>query len=144
MSAIRGGGREFCPMWTFCRQVGFLRCGRPHFLVQNTTDVSKFIVCLHGQGGWSARTIFEQGYFADNFSRFCADVLYGRSLISLILISLIIINIQWKLLIGIPVLCYLSAELYFRKQIGPRITAENKQHGLLYGETSAWQTFRNR
>jgi len=28
---------------------GFFRCGRPHFLVQKTSDFSKFMVCLHGR-----------------------------------------------------------------------------------------------
>jgi len=29
----------------------FFGCERPHFLVENTSDFSKFIVCPHGQGG---------------------------------------------------------------------------------------------
>jgi len=58
----------------------FFRCGRPHFLVQITSDFSKYMVCLHGQGGLS-----QCGHFVDkrkgvNFLRFCADVFYGRPL----------------------------------------------------------------
>jgi len=49
--------------------MGDFRCGRPHFLMQSL-DFSKFMVCLHGQGG------------GVNFSRFCAGVLYGQSLTS--------------------------------------------------------------
>jgi len=30
---------------------GFFRCGRPHFLVQKTSDFSKFMVCPLRQGG---------------------------------------------------------------------------------------------
>jgi len=50
-----------------------------HFLEQKTSDFSKFMVCPCGQGGLS-----QCGHFADkrgvNFSRFCADVFYGRPL----------------------------------------------------------------
>jgi len=36
---------------------GYFRSGRPHFLVQKTSNFSKFIVYSHGQGrGWAMRT----------------------------------------------------------------------------------------
>jgi len=37
-------------LWTR-RERKFLRCWRPHFLVQKTMDFLKFLVCPHGQGG---------------------------------------------------------------------------------------------
>jgi len=43
---------------------GFFRCGRPHILMQKTSDFSKFMVCPHGQGGRGfepVRTFCEQG-----------------------------------------------------------------------------------
>jgi len=60
------------------RTGGFFRCGRPHFLVKNTSDFSKFMVCPHGQ---RRRGVEQCGHFANKggrFSRFCADVIYGR------------------------------------------------------------------
>jgi len=45
-------------------------------------DFSKFLVCPHGQGKDGVepvRTFFRQGEGV-NFSRFCADVFYGRPL----------------------------------------------------------------
>jgi len=47
-----------------------------------TPDFSKFMVCSHGQG---ERWLSQCGHFSDkgervNFSRFSADVLYGRPL----------------------------------------------------------------
>jgi len=55
----------------------FFRCGRPHFLVQITSDFLKFMVCPHGQGGLS-----QCWHFADRGEegRFCADF-YGRPLL---------------------------------------------------------------
>jgi len=38
----------------------FISCGRPHLLVKKTSDVSKFMVCPHGQGGLS-----QCGHFSD-------------------------------------------------------------------------------
>jgi len=40
-------------MRIFCGQERreFLGCGRPPFLVQKTSDFSKFMVCPHGPGG---------------------------------------------------------------------------------------------
>jgi len=41
-------------------------------------EFSKFMVCSHGQRGFErVRTFFGQGF---NFSRFSADVFYGRPL----------------------------------------------------------------
>jgi len=40
---------------TFFGQGEFFRCGRPQFLEQKTSDFSKFMVCPHGQGGFSQR-----------------------------------------------------------------------------------------
>jgi len=50
---------------------GFFRCGRPHVLVQKTSDFLKFMVCPHRQG---KREV--------NFSWFCADIRYRRPLIT--------------------------------------------------------------
>jgi len=36
---------------TFCGQVGFFRCGRPHFFGAKASNFSKFMACPHGQGG---------------------------------------------------------------------------------------------
>jgi len=59
----RGEG-GFVQCGHFANKGGFFRCGRLHFLMQK--NFSKFMACPHGQGG--------------RFSRFCADVLYGRLL----------------------------------------------------------------
>jgi len=62
----------------------FFKCERPHFLVQKTLDFAKFMVCP--QSAWKkGEELIQCGNFADkgvgvNFSRFCADVLYGRPL----------------------------------------------------------------
>jgi len=50
------------------------------FWCKKTSDLSKFMVCPHEQGG-----LKQCGHFADkregvNFSRFCADVFYRRPL----------------------------------------------------------------
>jgi len=56
------------------------RCGRPHFLVQKTSDFSKFMLCPHGQGRDSA-----SADVADNrgggqfFLRFCTNVFHRRA-----------------------------------------------------------------
>jgi len=41
---------------------GYFKCGRPHILVQNTSDFLKFMVCPHGQEGRGEpmRTFFGQ------------------------------------------------------------------------------------
>jgi len=57
------------------KEKGFFRYGRPQFLVQKTSDFSKFMVCPNGQGGLS-----QCGQGRINFSQFYADVLYGRPL----------------------------------------------------------------
>jgi len=44
----QSGGREACPVWTFCGQKSFFRCGRQHFWCKNL-GFSKFMVCPHGQ-----------------------------------------------------------------------------------------------
>jgi len=48
----QSGERRACPVRTFCGQRvrRFFRCGRPHFLVQKTSNFSKFMSCPHGQG----------------------------------------------------------------------------------------------
>jgi len=52
--------------------------------VQKTSDFSKFMVCPHGQGegegGLSQCVHFSDKEGGVNFSRFCADVFYGRPL----------------------------------------------------------------
>jgi len=52
------GGRGFvqCRPFADKRRGVFFRCGSPHFLVQQTPDFSKFMVCPHGLGG--RRSIF--------------------------------------------------------------------------------------
>jgi len=42
-------GQDGCPMWTFYGQGKFFRCRRPLFLMQKTSDFSKYMVCPHGQ-----------------------------------------------------------------------------------------------
>jgi len=73
-----GGGVD--PVRTFYSQERLFRCGRPHILVQNTSDFSKFMVCPHGQ-----RRLNQCGHFATrvgvDFSRFCADIFYRWPLI---------------------------------------------------------------
>jgi len=73
------GGRGFCPVRILRTrgEWGFFRRGRLHFLEQKTLDFSKFLVCPHGQGGFSQ---CGQGKRGGNFSRFCANVFYGRPL----------------------------------------------------------------
>jgi len=74
---------EVCPVRTFCVQGGFLKCGRPHFLVQKASDFSNYMVCPQEQGGVeSMRTFCVQGG-GGQFLRFCADVFYKRPLTSL-------------------------------------------------------------
>jgi len=46
------GGMGGYPVRAFFEQGGaFFRCGCPHFLAQKTSDILKFMMCLHGQGG---------------------------------------------------------------------------------------------
>jgi len=72
-----GGG--VCPEWT---------CGRPPFLVQKFFDL--WYVCTDkGKGeGWSSAEIFRRRGEGGRgkFSRFCADVFYGRPPT---------VNVQW-------------------------------------------------
>jgi len=44
-------------------------------------DISKFVVCPHGQGGRTTAGIFRTRKEGVNISKFCADDCYGRSLI---------------------------------------------------------------
>jgi len=73
----QSGWRGVCPVRTFCGQGwrGFFRCGRPHFLVQKTSDFSKFMVYPHGQGRLS-----QCGHFAVKggqfFANLCGHVLW--------------------------------------------------------------------
>jgi len=47
-------GRRFVQCGHFMKKgEGIFRCGRPHLLMQKTSDFSKFMVCPHGQGGLS-------------------------------------------------------------------------------------------
>jgi len=51
---------------------GFIRCGRPQFLVQKTSDFSKFMVSPYGQVGKEiepVRTFFGEGV-RGHYSRF--------------------------------------------------------------------------
>jgi len=40
----------------------FFKCGRPHFLLQKKSDISKFIMCPHGQ---LERELSQYRYFAE-------------------------------------------------------------------------------
>jgi len=44
------------------RGEGFLRCGRPRFLLQKTSEFSNFMVCPHGQG---EERLSQCGHIAD-------------------------------------------------------------------------------
>jgi len=57
----------------FFGQGGFFKCGRPHFLMQKTSDFSKFMVCPHGQGQLSQLGHFSGKEEEVNFSRFFAE-----------------------------------------------------------------------
>jgi len=58
---------------------GFFRCRRPHFLMQTTLNFSKFtVVRMDKEGeGEPVRNFSDKGKEV-KFSRFCADVFYGR------------------------------------------------------------------
>jgi len=75
-------GEGFVQCGHFSDKRGFFRCGRPHFLVQKTSDFLKFMVCPHGQGG---KGLSQCGRFADKGGggQFWADVFYGRPLSAL-------------------------------------------------------------
>jgi len=78
---VRSQG-EFVQCGHFSDKGSFFKCERPHFLVQKSSNFSKFMVCPHGQ-----RELSQCGHFSDkggervNFSRFCADVFYGLLII---------------------------------------------------------------
>jgi len=48
---IRSHGERDLSSVDILQTRGIFRCGRPHFLVQKTSDFSKFMVCLHRQEG---------------------------------------------------------------------------------------------
>jgi len=76
--------------WGLSSAEEFNRCGRPLFLVQKILDFSKFMVGLHGQGVEGiepVRTFLGQEGRGVNFSRFCADVFYGRTVTQNIIIG---------------------------------------------------------
>jgi len=52
----------------------FFKCGRPHFLAQKTSDFLKFMMCLHGQGGFELLLTFCEQGGGVSFTRFCADI----------------------------------------------------------------------
>jgi len=67
---------------------GFFRCGRPYFLLQKTSDFSKFMVCPHRQGGRRinfVRTSFTDGLF------------FGRSCATEVIINESIFNSSWSI-----------------------------------------------
>jgi len=83
MSAVRGGG--VCPVRTFCRQGGeggssdadvrtFWRKNLGFFEIYGVSAAIK------GREGWSSMDILRTRGEGVNFSRFCADVFYGRPL----------------------------------------------------------------
>jgi len=61
---------------TFCGQGGSLDADVRTFWCKTSYDFSKFMVYPHEQGGLS-----RFGQREINYSRFCADVFYGRPLI---------------------------------------------------------------
>jgi len=77
----QSGRREFVQCRHFAEK-GCFRCGCPHFFMQKTWDISKFMVCPHGQEGKGVEPVLTfcgQGRGV-NFFRFYADVFYGRPL----------------------------------------------------------------
>jgi len=57
----------------------FFRCGHLHFLEQKTSDF-KFVVCPHGQREKGVEPVRTYADKRVNFSRFFADIFYGRPL----------------------------------------------------------------
>jgi len=76
---------EGCPVRTFCGQGRFFRYGRPHFLVQKTSNFSKFMLCPHGQGGKGMSQCGQEGrgsIFCDFVRTSCMDAPNVTMLIS--------------------------------------------------------------
>jgi len=59
------GGGGLLSSADILRTRGFIKCGRPHFLAQKTSNFSELMVCPHGQGELS-----QCGHFADTGSIF--------------------------------------------------------------------------
>jgi len=62
---------------------GFCKCGRPQCLVQKNFGFFEFFgvsARTRVEGGWASADILRTK--GVNFSRFCADVFYGRTLSS--------------------------------------------------------------
>jgi len=53
MKDVRGQGLFQCRHFAE-KGEWFFRSGRPHFLVQKTSDFSKIMVCPHEQRGWAS------------------------------------------------------------------------------------------
>jgi len=70
---VRSQGGEGLSSADIFRTRRFLKCGRPHFLVQKTSD---FWYVRMDKGGWGSA---DKGDGV-NFSRICADVFYRRPL----------------------------------------------------------------
>jgi len=107
MSAVRRG----CPVRAFCGQKGFFRCGRPHFLVQKTSDFSKIMACPHGhgEGGSIFRDFVRTSFMNSLVTKFCGveywlvpysfirpmRVVYGR-------ISFLLLTERQQVSFGVP------------------------------------------
>jgi len=86
---------------------GVFRCGLPHCLVQKNFGISKFMACqakaedlrIKAERFESVRAFCEQGRGVVSFSRFCADVFYGRPLMMLYYTAAvkIIVTLETKL-----------------------------------------------
>jgi len=74
---VRSQEEGVCPVRTFNGQGDFFRCGRPHFFAQKNPDISKFMVCPHGQGG---RGLSQGGrsIFQDFMRMFFMDVSFSK------------------------------------------------------------------
>jgi len=74
--------KEFCPLWTFCRQggwMGFFNADVQIFLLQKTYNFSKIMVCPQGENRLrQCRRFSDKLGRGVNFWRFCADAFCGR------------------------------------------------------------------
>jgi len=76
-----GGGEGVCLVRTFCGQRRFFRCGRPHYLVQKNFGFFEiYDVSARTRRDRANADIFRTREKGVSFSRFCADVFYGRPL----------------------------------------------------------------
>jgi len=70
-----------CPLRTFCVLGRVFSCGRPHLLGAKNFGFFEIWCVRTDKGVGPVRTLCRQGGGV-NFSQFCVDVSYGRSLTS--------------------------------------------------------------